>query len=997
MNMLIDELEHMKNRSGVMLPEEGKRALAAIREAFNRERQRVRYAEDQENYIANSIYLNPEIAAEGWDDPIGTADRMLDKALIQIFRGAGRSTIAEGELHRLRNLQTVLFDPSFDEHRMRMFFPDGREFTEQERQRVLEARRRFQTLSSAQKERFARSFTIRYKAAQFWEKWKDAAALNDKDYQLYINSQFDEDDFFGLDFQYGGLVGRFRRSLAKNYAKYIFDENGQRRGMDPTWWTQALEDTKAEMVKGNNKRDRERYRLYRGGEFFKSRIGSQEVATLRPHTELDVNELEKDYKEAVRAIGDLANVRMIMSFEKYNIDARFAPPKWSQSQQDIASDFLEKQKIVRLSHPYENHLMQWNTFGSGKTELERANIRHRAEIWLETMPEAREYGNQWAEEVWERIESCKRGGWTPDQERVLFGQIDCLFYFTPDPLRRPPDPVMSREKMAAWIKKLSKEHLQKEVQIYSGMQLSQRFDNDPYFVMFESGYRRGSENRFLSDAIKVMNDVVRETGAEGITKDGVFDAGKLVGATLKYKGAFTSGEAHELTFGEEDDAKKGFLREISSIAHTRPHDLVLALKEGHSRSLAGVEEQLVENRPGKFMRSYSEIAASYEEIRDELLENKFHKQIDYHSGIAGLDDVQRRVATEWFRERYGDHADEEMQWYFGTMERMSKYLLDPPAGTVPVAAHKPGKLEYILIGNIRRTEGTSHYGALTELGNPGYIPLLSKARWDDFPYEWLQEPERILGMMDPEHRLSDSALRRISDRFIGEYGGDEQSGPCRRMHRDAGGAQDGFDLTWKTMLPDDEIHGKILREAITGKYQKIMSYQGADAAAISMDTAIGARARTEKVLPTHGPFFEKMRGACEMSKYGFPQAKAKSADELHESMLKDRSETYGVMMNVPSAESIIESSDKVSGVSNWRTIFKAMDWIPGLGQAKRGVEVAVGPKKWARIIEYLDSRFATKVVAHKGMMSVPYIALLIGVYIMTQLSQGEKKESGGHK
>lgn len=992
MDLAIRDLDNLRGRSKAAFTADNDWTIAEIKRRFMERKAVIQAAIEREEYIPNRMYINPEIAIRELNDPIGTTDFITDEALVQIFKGAGQSPAAKQAMEVLEQLQYVLFDPSFVEKRLDMFHPDKKTaFSEAEKKAVLKLRNKFQELSKPQKERFARSFNIRFKAAQYWEKWKDASSLNEKDFQLYINSRLDEDDFFGLDAQYGALVGRFRRSLAKNYSKCIFDEQGQRRGMDPHWWDDAVKETIKEMQ--DSKRNLKRYEQYRNGEFFKIRPGSKkEEATLRPHKPSSAIELKKDYEEACRAIGDLAKVRMMMSFEKFNIDARFAPPKWSQSQKDIASDFLEKQRVVRLSHPYENHLMQWNTLGTGKTELERANIRHRAQIWLESMPEARHYGDNWAEELWERVEAWKTGALPKEQERILFGQIDCLFYFQPDPLRRPPDPSGGGYgEMGSWIKNLSKNRLQKEAQIYTGMQLSQRFDINPYFVMFESGYRRGSETTFLSSALTIMDEV--KGVIEGVVGprqlNGVFDAGTVVGATLSYKDALTSGNAH--------GAKESYLGKLASVARTRPHDLIMALKEGHSRSLPGVEAALVGNREGGLVKAYGDLATSFEEIRDELLERKFHTQVDYFIGVDGLDEPQKsqkNVATEWFKERYGADAEQQMQWYFETMQRMSHYLL----GEAPVstAAHShiqspKDKLRYILIGNLGTHGKSLSYGALQEFANPGYIPSLSKARWDDFPYEWLQEPERILGMIDPEGKvLSENALSRISDRFIGEHSGDEQSGPYRRQMRDAGGAQDAFELEAGTMVPDEKIHV----EAIQKKYLKIGGYQGAEAAALSTDVGSGARIRTQLVLPTHGPFFEKMRGACEMSKYGFPKVKAISADEAHTSLLTDREATFGVGMNVPSDEKILETVEAHAGISNWDRVFRVIDYIPVLGQAKRAAEVAVGHKRWGRLKEQLNNRFATGIIAHKGLMSLPYIGFVLGVYIITELSRagdGEKK------
>ena len=981
------------------------RLIDEIHQRLERADQKLDQIVEQKNYVPNKIYINPEIAVKSGFDPIGISDGILDEALVAMFESGEGSATAKQALERLDQLQYVLFDPSFDIRRVEIMTPDGRAFTPQEQSDLMENRRIFLNAQKHQKERFARDFTIRHKTARFWGPWKDAAGLDDKRLLDYINYQSDEDDFFGLDGCYGALVGRFRRACAINYENMILDEHGQARGYDPVFFQRAIDRTIGEFEKST--RNRDRFIKYRKGEFLKERVGStDEGATFEPKLTFETPEEEKahwdkEWKLACRSIGHLGKVRMIMSFEKFNIDSRFAAPKWSQSQRDIASDFLEKQKISRLSHLYENNLMQWNTTGLQMTELERANIRHRAEIMLETMPGALEHGTEWAHEMWDRIEMWKRGGLSPEEQKVLFGQIDGLFYFTPDPLNRPPDPSSGKKdtQMGEWIRKLKWERLEKETQIYTGMRLNQRFNYNPYYMMWESGYRRSVFNRALSNTLALTDKVAGKIGGTVERKmDGVFDAGRIVGAYTTYNYDLTSGNIH--------GAETRLLNEIAPVAHTRPHDLIFALKEGHSSSLRqpGVEAELVGDHEGGFMGAYHEIALSFEEIRDGLLERTFHTQIDYYRGLTGLDGVQREVATQWFREKYGDNADQQMQWYFGSMERMSKYLLGPNPNIVEPHPHlstTKEKLRYILLGNIGQKEQGLPFGHLKDLANPGYIPMLSKGRWDDYPYEWLQEPGRILGMIDPkgEHVLSQNMpsltedMPRLEEEILRltqqlSSVGDEQSGEWRRMMRDGANAQGAAMFEADTMGDDDKKY----LEATQKKNSAMAGYQGGDAAALSTDVAAAARLRTMKVKPGYGPFLEKMKGACEMSQYGPPNFKALSADEAHTKLNESRGKTFGNAMNVPSIERVLEVDEAVAGISNWDKVFKVLGYIPVVGQATRALEVSLGHARWGRLKERLNSTFATGVIKHKGILTVPFVILAIGAVIIAELSRSDGGE-----
>jgi len=988
MEQAIHDMEDVRkeiNKSRIPFTEEQNRIFSELKQKFYERQDQLQAVVDKSEYVENRMYLDPQIAHNLKYDLIKVKDALTEDALIQIFKGNEHSPLAKISMDRLEQVQYVLFSPTFDERRADLLvLPNGDKTDPAVIRDLMEARKNFLRLSKPQQEKLARSFEIQFKAASWLGAYKDAPALNDKRYQQYVNERMDEDDFFGLDGQYGALVGRFRRSLNKNYRKHVFDEHGQRRGMDPKWWDQAVDETIEEMR--GNERNKKRFEDYRKGEFYKLRPGSQkEEATLRPVNPIPREELDAEYDHACTVIADLAKVRMIMNFEKANLDAHYAPPKWSQSQKDIASDFLAKQRELRLSHPYENHLMQWNTFGTGKTELERVNIRHRAEIWLETMPEAREFGDNHAAEIWGRVEQYKSGTLPKEQERILFGQIDALFYFQPDSLKRPPDP--GSPEMSVWIKKMSKDRLQKEAQIYTGMQLSQRFDINPYFMMFESGYRRGSESKFLSDATAVMQEVIGEDKLFG-----VFDAGAVVGATLGYSNALTSGDVA--------GAKESYVNKLAPIAHSRPHELVFALRDGHSQALQenvqGTNQKreavLVGNHEGGLLGAFDELSTNFNEIHDDLLEHKFHVQIDYFKGYENLDAVQKEVSDKWFAEKYGVQAEEKKQWYFTSMKDMSHYLLGENAS--PARAHQSNtgdKLRYVLFGNIGHKETPLPYKALNELANPGYIPMLSKGRWDDFPYEWMQEPERILAMMDPEGTiLKDGSIARLSDRFIGAHGGDDQSGPFRRQHRDAGGAQSALDQEKKLFVPDEKIH----LEGTQEKFGIISGYQGVDSATLSTDVSTGARLRTEKVYLRYGPFLENMQGACEMSQYGFPDFKAKSADELNLSLMKDRSATFGVVKNALGATRIVENVSSFVGVSNWDKIFKTIGYIPVLGQLTRGLEAVLGPKRWNMLKVSMNSKIPVGVIFQKIILTLPYVGLLLGVYSAKEASSGGEKGKG---
>lgn len=908
-------------------------------------------------------------------DPIGTIDKMAGEAIEQIMKDP-QNPIARVKMEQMDLANYYFFDDRFDERKIdNVVITDVPAGVDVTREMIRGVRERFRNRLGGEKERFAEAFTMRYNAARFVEQWSNADGANNTRFQEMVN-MMNESDFFGLDGMYGGLVVRARQILRTKYEGKILNAHGRRNALNPIFWDEAIEETIAEM--SGNKEFDTTYRHYLNGEFFKEIPFTGGKSTLAP-TESHA----RSYTEACRTIVNFADVRMVMSMEKYNLDVRFAPAAWGVATGQIPSTFLEKQKIARIMRPFEYHFMTWGSM-NGRPGFEKTVIRQRARVMRTASPEIDGWAEDSAARYWKRIQSYKTESARTnlsDADKVrleaermnLYGEIAGMFYFIPDERDGAPKPK-DAVKFGEWLDKMNQQKLTEEFKVYRGMQIDQQHTMRPYMVMFESGYRRDSELRFLQDALEEAYGGNKEQMAA------IFTAERVVGRA--------NGYFMQKYTGDPESARKEFVEAMADVARWRPHSLAMVLVEGESTDF---ENNWINPKVGgiaSFGRMYEDTSLVYEEIRANLLDS-LNNQVDYSKGIAGLDEAQFVTAYTVFKRRHVEGAphsfEQEMTAYFDRMKSLSHYLRGDSG-----AVYKPPEdtnLRKNIFQKVRAafTPKHGHFGeGVSQLADIRYAPLLTKARWDDYPDEWLEYPERIQGAMIRKGHTNVGPIRKVTARFIGERAHDEQSGPWRRMWRDAGGAQTVMnDMGVGAFEPDD----KQRKEAQHKMYGVENSYQGPGHAEINVLMAEAGIMGAFEVYPQFGPLMENAAGSSDVKRFYNPALKSKSPDELKEMMEGSIGISSGkVSVNATDAVGIEEAIQDTFGISRWGRYTGGHHGLPMRLAHELGVET-----QWVRFIEYMNENHPSGVRAMK-LWAIPLLAggfLLF--YAFSEATEGQKK------
>lgn len=940
----------------------------------------------QENQPMSRFYLTTA-ERKGLDAaPIATIDHMFDSLIDQIIRDP-EGPRARAAMERLQLMQEYLFSDEFDRSRMPQAYemtPEGmlQKLSDLELEKT---RNNFRQRSAKQRESFGRSFTIRLHAAQFFEAWSNADSPANQEFQRFLNSRMNEDDFFGLDGLYGNLVTRAREKLRINYEALLFDSHSIKQGYDTDLLDKAVKQTLEEM-KANKNFEKIYNDDYLSGRLFKERPrDDKEKIELGPRsageagaepTELEAMQRRNRYEDACSTIVSLANIRMIMSQEKTNLDIRFRPIKWAVAAGKAPSTFLEKAKLAKLMRPYETHMMTWGSFAA-RPAFEKAQLRHRAGIIKEALPHEnfKNWVDEWTDGVWEGLGRFKNGAMKEEHEiNAMLADMEVIYFFTPDPaeaptagdlrlIRRDENELTGkekakREKWKNWVDKLSKDKLRKEVEIYAALQDDQQHTMRPYSMMFESGYRRDSETNFLKEFEQSIEGALGSEGSEG-----VFVASKVVGAADSY---------FMKIYTRESDSE-ALLKATAEASRYRPHSMALVLKEGGSKALDAWSYKSIGGKDN-FIAMYKEHALCFEEIRADLL-NRRHKQIKYDEGFAGLSEIQRQAALEVFRLRHPEppgNAEEATKKYFDTMQDLSKTL----AGEYDSATKK-----------------WTNHGLVKEFTSIRYSQYLSKARWDDYPYELLQYPERAVSGTDTEIPI------RVSDKFKGGRAGEEQSGPWRRMWRDGGGAQTVFEQLGPMFDPDPKIRLKAIQTA----YITENGYQGPTHAAINYLMSSGGRLGAEKLRPKTGlirtgPFLAGRPGNSDAWEYYDGEFQGRTVEELKHELEEDMRVSSGKIINAgPDAEGIFEAVESYLGISSWGKIimggYDNNSPIAGLIKTvarARSVDVEHALHKAHKAIGYFSERWPSGILRQKFVIIAAWAGLAVLVASLAQVQQKDE-------
>ncbi len=967
----------------------------------------------------NRLYLG-EDEKLGLDlDPVGTSERMFLEAM-RAFVKDPDGPLAKFYLDRMELMQYYLFSRQHTAKEVEIFIiKDPGKFLEAIEARggavdvhrltpeeIAKGRKAVSESMGKEKTSFERSFTNRLHEVLYIQQWQHTDEYSNDYFQRFLNTRMLEDDFWGMDSQFGGLLKRFRMTLAHKYEQKMFDAQGNRVAHVDTLWDEAVRETADELQHRSDYE--ETWKRYLAGDFFTEVPGSGEQSSLARKADATAKGVEEQmlYKDACEMLTQFAAFRMIMSDEKYLMDFRFLPVRWGELREQIPTQFLEKQKVVKLFAPFEAWQITWGGITQGYAAEERMMLRRRTEILRKAFPEIDKWGEEWAEDWWKnRLQRMGDNSISEEQKKLWWGDLRGLFIFSVDDFDQVP-PFKSSAESVEWLKdNLTLKKLKNEAKFYAGMRVSDMIDGEfPYLAVFESGARRKA-------AFGALKDLLGFNDPKIIPKE----KDKITFVAKQNFLAFTELEAGQNYFGKkqtEDTAKARmtFLEGQSFVAHYSPHGRLMALREGESKSLRA---QLQRGRFGGeagFGKFYADLAKYHEDIFAELA---LGEQIDYDLGL--VTQQQKNAALRAFENGEGpEHAREKMDKYFKDMKEIVDYL-------------KPAPLNEL--GKVPEQFKYAGDAAIAELTDIRYGPLLRRLRRDDYPYEYVQHPERAIPILMKQeyHKLYDPRLdpydkggryvdpskhvdiikakfeelkkdahlttlylTPASDRFEPTSARDEQSGLWRRNKRDLGGRAGAWALTGDAWSIDERVSGEARRK----RFKTAVGISGQTSAKLIDLLDNGQRLAIQRVYSRYGPFFEGMPDSSDIKKV-YPNRKSKSSDELLHEFEVGQEASGGVSrLTAPDALGVEYGVKQVLGITYWNKILggtsKREEWVESMSHGP--LRRFFTKKRLENFVEWLDHRAPLGVWATKGLVGGGIAALFTVLYVFQAARSGGKEE-----
>jgi hypothetical protein len=363
----------------------------------------------------------------------------------------------------------------------------------------------------------------------------------------------------------------------------------------------------------------------------------------------------------------------------------------------------------------------------------------------------------------------------------LYGEIQSLFEFSVHKQDIKPKFSTVEDAKDYFKYRMPFKRLQEECRFDSGMQIADMHGLFPYLGVSESGARRTAQMGIL---VRMLGGVDHAPAVE-LAKQNFLTFTQL-NAGLGYFGT-------EKSTADTDHHRAEFLLKMSYITKYRPQANLLTLREGDSKTLRtwikthkdDIYNGLVEyaKYPDELKPSADgrELFGSYYEyldtIHDDLFSQlAFRDQINYQNGYDGLVTNgrvdQKKIVDAYFASRNtrgtsganSQAAEKEKKWYFTQMKQVVEYL-----GMPTVKESELKNLKHFGVGNLKFTRADA---AIIELTNIRYGPLLMKMRWDDYPYELLQYPERAIPILMQSGR---------GNKIVGKKGKNDEFEPAHRL------------------------------------------------------------------------------------------------------------------------------------------------------------------------------------------------------------------------
>lgn len=881
------------------------------------------YARQQKERPASRFYLDPVTYDLFKRAPVVLVESKFITAAKEIAIAGPGSARAKTALEELDLIQYILFSNGFDEARVQQYAlsPElvrelGREaFSEADFTGFREAMTRF---APAQKEKFGRSFVTKYSALQWLEAKTNADGPANKDYQAFVNRMNDE-DFFGLDGGYGELLARIRPKLRTVYLSYGDTEEGYKAGHNPAYWNKAIAAT-AELIE-NDPEMKKLFSDYMNGEYFKiNPFDEQEQSTLKA-IGIDVEHV-LPWKDATVMLTKFAAMREMMDHLKDNHDLRFLPPSWSVALGDMPSTFNKKEFwVAQLKQSFERQIQTWGS-ETAIDDNDRIMWRKRSVIVRNMAPSIDEWSDEVSSGLWDKIQQWKRGGMGDTEERrQLFAEVEMRCKLIP--LRDDMVPKATDiESFSKWLGKLKESTLKEEVRMYNGARIIQLYRSFPYAAMAESGFRRSHEDKFMRDAYQEL--IGNVLGKEGFDKfmEGRSLAGKMVGAGRSWM--------FEMFTGEREKARGKLINTFAEVSRYAPHEVAKVLRDGNSKSFAVWADENIGGMKN-YGKEFKNLTLIWEDL-NALCDKELLAQVDYSKGVEGLTKQvagsPQRGQLEIIRQYFHDqpaiyknisnyNPEDAMNAYMTKMKGLTEYLLENSSNNVVLPTQNLFD-KLFRRANISIHRHVTQFGAVEEIADPRYIPFIIDARFDDYPYEWLQYPDRLAAIagkmgitISAEQRKN---LLSVTERFF-EFG-DQMSAPFRRKERDLGAAGTVHSKTAITSKLTLDQKPKI--EAQAEMYPMEVGYQGTQAAAFFVGVEAGAELLNLKTKLGYA-LFEKTPGASDASEYVSSSIKAESPDELRTRLEHYLNATVGKGSAIGSGavEELHKTIKQLAGISYW--------------------------------------------------------------------------------
>lgn len=1003
---------------------------------------------------APSRFYLPEDIQHGLEvDPIGTANRIVNEA-IQAYIEEPESPLAKFYFEQLELLEYYLFSPQHNERivnfnvvmlkskeEMNLALREGRmlEGRRASAKEIADNQEKIKKLGEkkaqlkegqleqlkTEKSKLEREFNIRLKDAQFVQVWKHASEANDETFQRFLNGRMTEDSFWGIDGLYGGLVKKFRMELRRQYEKQLFNARGDRNAHVDKLWDEAWRLTKDKMM--NNKQNIEIFKDYLSGEYFKDtpKEGPESIL-IGERGPIKDPEAKKEYQNACKVITEFASMRMIMSGEKYVLDVRFLPIKdgVNLGQPGVTTQFKEKQKIAKLIHTYGAWQKTWGGIMLGDP-TERLQMRERSDFVRTAIPEVTEWADERAKDYWRDIQGFR--SLAPEDQRRVYGEVKSLFEFSVDKKDWLPDwdwdgfvadkeepgkkAPTKEEKIADWFKyNMNFNKLRDECRFDSGMQISDMHGLFPYLGVSESGARRSAQR----DALFLM------LGGKS-TEDPEFNKKVNEIATQNFL-TFTQLEAGLNYFrgksnADTDQNRAKFLKKMSDITKYRPQANLLVLREGESKSLkqwvkdrqpdihdglmkcANYKDDPVQKVDGR------ELFGGYYEYLDTIHEELFsqlalREQINY---AEGLDELKKKpeqwnTAKKYFMGKHNQNeaeAGKEMVHYFGEMKKVVDYLGVPTGEGKDVKSVKDMKFPT--------------NAAVMELTKIQYGPLLMKMRWDDYPYELLQYPERAmqiltkqewhplhgktLDVIRKDQKLATQYLMKASDQNEPQRAHDEQSGLWRRMWRDLGGDATLFGIIGEAWGLDPQASAKALKQI----HHTLVGIQGDEVAQINHLMSLTQKLAIQEVYKKYGSLLVGLPNSAPIKKL-LPGRKAFAPDAIaHEFEAGLELGSGKSRYQAPGASGFEFAAKQKLRISYWNRIFGGMskreEWMERMNDEHPWTKRFINAKTIEDLPEWLDLHAPLGVWRSKVLPVTLAGLILLLVFTAQQATGGEEKKS----